>query len=74
MSGFVELAMTSSSLQVLDTRSRSKSDAYISHPLVLLIDARGGVVGWGTVGLIPDGVTRIFYYDPGVDSASNKNE
>jgi hypothetical protein len=26
------------------------------------------------VGSIPDGVTRIFYYGPLVDSASNRNE
>jgi len=25
-------------------------------------------------GLIPVGVIEIFYYDPGVDSASNRNE
>ena len=43
--------------------------------------ARGGAVGWDTkrkvAGSIPDGVTGIFHwphYDPGVDSASNRNE
>ena len=31
------------------------------RPIHLLIGARGGAIGWGTLGSIPDGVIEIFH-------------